>query len=150
MSSQVHQHIYLLLQAVLGLFLVLTGLSQSDQTTFMFCISLTIITFDIVIIVVTSVNVFSYVFSRKYDYMDLEEVERLADVEVVAEQFDRRKEMEKLQRKKNALKKWQMSLLKKELELRHREKGDPSLYGGYGYCDYGHYHKGKPVNREAK
>ena len=49
MSSQVHQHIYLLLQAVLGLFLVLTGLSQSDQTTFMFCISLTIITFDIVI-----------------------------------------------------------------------------------------------------
>ena len=153
-SSRLQYHLLLLVQAVVGFILSLIGVYQPVFTGaavfYWFC--LVVMAVDMVIIINSLVNIFCdcYARRRKGEYEDIEEGDRMGDQNIANFQ---QKTVKRIKKGEKRLKKLRAEIVKKEIDLEKREKDlkdstatqGKNLYGGYGYCDYGHYHVGAPV-----
>jgi hypothetical protein len=157
-SSSLQYHLLLLVQAVVGFILALIGICQpvftGSAVFYWFC--LVVMAVDMVIIINSLVNIFfdCYARRRKEEYEDIEEGDWMGDQKIASFQEKTRKRIKKGEKK---LKKLRAEIVKKEIDLEKREKvlkdstatKGRNLYGGYGYCDYGHYHVGAPVTKDV-
>ena len=151
LSSQSRYNLLLLLQASGGMFLAMAVvfhpfMTGESEVTALYWFSLVVLGVNIVIFINCFVYIFTCISRRKWEYEDLEKGDRMDNLNSA----ELEKETERwMKKKEQKFKSWEAKLLKKEKELRKMEKDSKlnesaSLYGSYGYCNYGHYHAGRP------
>jgi len=144
-------HLLLLLQASVGVPLAAIGIYSSEQATVFNWFCIIILFLDYVIVVYSFLHIMKLFCGKKSEYEDIEQGNNSSD-EVMIESVDLTRKLLKLKKDKKKLRKMNTELEKKQREfeeMKKEEKGESkSLYGGYGYCNYGHYHQGAPVNNK--
>ena len=155
LSTRVSQSRYnplllLLIQASGGMFLAMAVvfhpfMTGESEVTALYWFSLVVLGVNIVIFINCIVYIFTCISRRKWEYENLEKGDRMDNLNSA----ELEKETERwMKKKEQKFKSWEAKLLKKEKELKMQKDSNlnesSSLYGSYGYCNYGHYHARRP------
>ena len=145
-SPTLYTHLLLLVQASIGAPLATIGIYTSESVTTFNWFCIVVFIFDIVTIMYSFLHIIDFIFGKKSEY---EDIEKGGHDESNYESFEITRKLQKMKKENKSLKKINEKLIQKQKECEELKKTgketEKSLYGGYGYCNYGHYHKGAPV-----
>ena len=148
-NSESEYNLLLLLQAAGGVVITFTAFSHTELLS-VFCFSFVLLCINIFIIINSIVCIFSCFFKRRWEYEDLEGgngERKKGKLHKKNSKIVKKEEKKLILRESNLLKR-ETELERKEQELSSTPKQNQvsSLYGKFGYCNYGHYHHGTPVS----